>query len=501
MRYIVLPNEQLSHIHKEIYGNFSEHLGRCIYGGVYVGRDSKIPNVNGLRQDVIEAMKAMKLSVLRWPGGCFADSYHWKDGVGPKGSRKKTVNANWGGVVEDNSFGTHEFFELCSLIGCEPYVNGNVGTGTVQEMQEWIEYMNSAEISPMADLRRENGREEPFRLKYFAVGNENWGCGGSMSPEFYADVYRWYQTAIRRYSGNRVYKIACGSGQYKPGPNYEWTRVMMEKARDLMDGLSLHYYTWPYARGKENGKGSSTCFDEHEYYVTLAKAYYMETLVRNHGAIMDLYDPQKRIGMIVDEWGTWYDPEPGHNPAFLYQQNTMRDAMVAALTLDIFNKHSDRVHMANIAQLANVLQSVVLTDGDEMVLTPTYYVFKMYAAHQGNTLVESHIVTECYEEQGIRTPYVSESASVNDDGTLIVTITNTRMEEGQPIQMRIDDRRVAHIKGELLRGDAAAHNQFGCAPQVASETFEGMKIVSDGRSSEVSFTLPPCSLVALRCEF
>ena len=390
------PEKKISRINREVYGHFSEHLGRCIYEGIYVGKDSPIKNENGMRTDVIEALKEIRVPVLRWPGGCFADEYHWRDGIGPKEERKKIVNTHWGGVVEDNSFGTHEFFELCRQLGCKAYVNGNLGSGTVQEMSEWVEYMTFEGVSPMAELRAKNGQEKPWQLEYFGVGNESWGCGGNMNPEFYANEYRRYQTFVRDYKkDHHIEKICCGANV----DDYEWTEKVMETCfrrtpegfHGFMDGLSLHYYVHP--EGFEI-KGSATDFDEEVWYKTLNKALYMEELIVKHGAVMDKYDPEKKVGMIVDEWGTWFTVEPGTNPGFLYQQNTMRDALVAGITLNIFNKHSDRVKMANIAQMVNVLQAVLLTEGEKMIKTPAYHVFNMCKYHQGADLVESHIETE-----------------------------------------------------------------------------------------------------------
>jgi len=362
-------------IEKYIYGHFAEHLGRCIYEGFWVGQDSPIPNTRGIRNDVVEALRKIKPPVLRWPGGCFADEYHWKDGIGPRERRPARVNTHWGGVTENNHFGTHEFMDLCEQLGADPYICGNVGSGTVQEMAEWVEYITFAGKSEMADLRRQNGREEPWRLPFFGVGNENWGCGGHMRPEYYADLYRRYQTYVRHYSGNRVYKVACG-----PTGDYRWTEVLMREAGRWMDGLSLHYYTLP---GTWEKKGSATQFDESEWFSTLRNALHMEELIRRHSAIMDRYDPQRRVGLIVDEWGTWYDVEPGTNPGFLYQQNTLRDALVAGIHLNIFNNHAERVKMANIAQTVNVLQAMILTDGPRMIVTPTYHVLRCTSITRG----------------------------------------------------------------------------------------------------------------------
>ena len=313
--------------------------------------------------------------MLRWPGGCFADEYHWRDGIGPYEDRPKTINTHWGGVVEDNSFGTHEFFHLCELLGADPYICGNVGSGTIQEMREWIEYITFDGPSSLAELRKANGREKPWKLPYFGVGNESWGCGGNMRPEYYADLYRRYSTYVRNFSDNRIYKIACGASDF----DFRWTEVLMREAGRFMDGLSLHYYTVP---GDWSNKGSATEFDEREWFVTMKKTLVMDDLITRHSSIMDYYDPEKRVGLIVDEWGTWYDVEPGTNPGFLYQQNTLRDALVAGINLNIFNNHCDRVHMANLAQTVNVLQAMILTEGERMVLTPTYHVFYMYKVHQ-----------------------------------------------------------------------------------------------------------------------
>ena len=478
-KYLINPNQKISKINKDVYGNFSEHLGRCIYEGLYVGEDSPIPNVNGMRVDVVTALKEMGLPVLRWPGGCFADEYHWKDGVGPKENRKKMINTHWGGVVEDNSFGTHEFFELCRQLGCDPYITGNVGSGTVQEMSEWIEYMTLDGVSPMADMRKANGREEPWDVKYFGVGNENWGCGGNMTPEFYADQYRRYATYVRTYDSKRkAQKIACGPN----GEDYHWTETLMKNAGFCMDGLALHYYT---------GTGHSALeFTDQQYYDTIRNAYRMEELVTRHGEIMNRYDPEKRVSLVVDEWGTWHRVEEGTNPGFLYQQNAMRDAIVAGLTLNIFNKHSDRVRMANIAQTINVLQAVALTDGEQMLLTPTYYVFKMYKDHQENTLLGSYITSRNIIDNG-KLPQLIESASVKEDGTIISTIVNTSMTESAEVDCQIADFAVQGITAEVLTGDAHDHNTFENKDAVKTVAFNDFEVKADGFKA----TIPPCSVV------
>ncbi len=494
-RFVVNPINKKSKINKEIYGHFSEHLGRCIYEGVYVGENSKIPNVNGMRCDVVNALKAMKIPVLRWPGGCFADEYHWKDGIGPKETRKKMINTHWGGVVEDNSFGTHEFMELCDQLGCEPYVNMNVGSGTVQEMSEWVEYLTFNGVSPMADLRAKNGHPDPWNVKFIGVGNENWGCGGNMTPEYYAHQYRNYATYCRSYDRkNPLFKIACGAN----ADDYSWTEGVMKTLdgtnngyAPLYNGLSLHYYTVPRVW---RDKGFSTGFPIEEYYSTLNHTLHMEELVSRHSDIMNQYDPEKKVGMIVDEWGTWYNVEPGTNPGFLYQQNTMRDAMVASINLDIFNKHSDRVKMANIAQLANVLQSVVLTEGEKMLLTPTYYVFKMFAMHQEATLIDSFIETDEIGTDEFKVPSLYESASLSEDGTINLSVTNLSATDEAEVETILIETKASKVEAEILTGAWNAYNTFDNPEVVKSAPFTDYKITEKG----LSFKLPPCSVVAIR---
>ncbi len=492
----VNPNVKKGHINPELQGHFSEHLGRCIYEGIFVGENSHIPNVKGMRTDVVEALKEIHVPVLRWPGGCFADEYHWQEGIGPKESRKKMINTHWGGVVEDNSFGTHEFMELCEQLGCKTYINGNVGSGTVQEMSEWVEYMTFKGVSPMAELRKANGHEEPWKVDYFGVGNENWGCGGNMRPEYYGDLYRRYQTYVRNYdSKNPIFKIACGANV----DDYHWTDKVLETTFDhgwgFMNGMSLHYYTIP--TGKWDKKGSALDFDEKSWYRTLKATLKMDELIKGHGAIMDQYDPEKKIGMIVDEWGTWYDVEPGTNPGFLYQQNTMRDALVAGINLNLFNKHCDRVKMANIAQMVNVLQAVILTEGEKMVKTPTWHAFYMYQNHQDGELVESCVETvQAGLEKDYMVPNLTESVSVAKDGRIHVTMTNLSLTDSQEIQGYFADSTIKSVKGTVLTGDMRAHNTFENPNAVHTEDFTA--VTAEG--NRMTFTIPACSLLHLEVE-
>lgn len=472
-------------INRNLYGHFSEHLGRCIYQGLYVGEDSAIPNVNGMRTDVVDALRHIRVPVLRWPGGCFADEYHWRDGVGAKGDRKRMVNTHWGYVVEDNSFGTHEFLELCRQIGCAPYINGNVGSGTVREMSEWVEYLNGDGDSSVVRERWANGRREPFGVTYFGVGNENWGCGGNMRPEYYADEYRRYQTYLRNYGENKLYKIACGPNT----DNYQWTDVLMERAGRYMDALTLHYYTWLGATWQE--KGSATRFDARTYYLTLQKAMEMETLIDTHLQIMHRHDPEHRVGLIVDEWGTWFNVEPGTNPGFLYQQNTMRDAMVAALTLNIFNAHCDRVVMANLAQTVNVLQAVILTEGDKMVRTPTYHVFDLYKAHQDARAVDCQVRGAAQAADGLLQLHASASEK---DGALTLTLTNVSADCPVEAEVELLGFSATALSGRILTGAIDAYNDFD-GEKVSVKPFDGLRL-APGR---LFVSLPPCSVAEVTC--
>jgi alpha-N-arabinofuranosidase len=476
-------------INPNLYGHFAEHLGHCIYGGIWVEPGSSIPNTRGIRNDVVAALKKLNIPVLRWPGGCFADEYHWRDGIGPREKRPAMINTHWGGVTENNHFGTHEFLDFCEQLGCDAYITGNVGSGTVQEMMEWVEYMTSDADSPLANLRRANGRDKPWHVKYFGVGNESWGCGGNMTPEYYANEFRRYNTFVKNYDrANPIERIACGPN----GGDYHWTETLMKNVPRGMNGLSLHYYTLP--TGDWRKKGSATDFAEDQYFSTLHRTLRMDELITKHSAIMDQYDPQKKIGLVVDEWGIWTDVEPGTNPGFLFQQNTLRDAILAALNFHVFQKHADRVSMANIAQMINVLQAVILTDNEKMVLTPTYHVFEMFKVHQGATAIPFDLKTPDYQHGEEHIPAVSASASKARDGKVHVSFTNTNPNAPITVSCQLAGLAAKSVAGRVLTAPAInSHNTFASPHVVEPAAFNDAKLSGD----TLSVTLPAKSVVVL----
>lgn len=480
-------------ISKHIYGHFAEHLGRCIYGGFYVGEDNQvISHTDGVRNDVIDALKDLKIPNLRWPGGCFADTYHWMDGVGPKEDRPTIVNQWWGGVTEDNSFGTHDFLNMCERLGAEPYLAGNVGSGEVQELADWVQYVNHDGTSPMADLRRSNGREEPWKVKYWGVGNEMWGCGGHMTPEFYANIYRQYATFMTDWSNTSgLFRIASGANV----ADYHWTEVLMRDVpKNLIEGVALHSYSFV----EWHDKGSAKDFSELQYFKTMETALQMEELVTKHTAIMDKYDPEKRIALVVDEWGGWYNVEDGTNPGFLYQQNTMRDAMIAGTTLNIFNNHADRVRMANLAQTINVLQAVILTDEEKMLLTPTYHVMKMYNVHQDATLLPLELTQNLtYAYEGSELPAISVSASKNDQGEIHVSLVNIHATQSQEVVINLQGAAGSRISGNVLKSPRLQdHNTFDEPEKIVPVAYKDFKKKGD----QITMQMPPFSVVMLKIE-
>jgi alpha-N-arabinofuranosidase len=464
-------------ISKFIYGHFAEHLGHCIYDGFY--RNGKI------RTDIVDALKKIQVPVLRWPGGCFADQYHWQDGIGDK-PRKKTVNTWWGMVTEDNSFGTDEFLDLCNRIGCEPYIAGNVGTGTPEEMRSWIEYLNYDGDSYLANLRQKNGHPKPYHVSFWGVGNESWGCGGNMTPDVYADKYKQYATFCKSYPGSPLRPIASGANS----DDYNWTEVCMKKISvNDMWGLSCHYYTIP--TGNWNHKGPATGFNESDYFHALKNCLHIEELVSRHSAIMDKYDQEKKAALVVDEWGIWTDVEKGSNPGFLYQQNSLRDALIAASTLNIFNNHADRIRMANLAQTVNVLQALVLTDKDKMLLTPTYYVFDLFKVHQDAQLLPIEIASPDYSYNGETIKAINASASIDSAGRKHITLVNLDPSKNINISLSIAGSKTT---GRIVTSTNYTDvNTFGEPQKVMAKTFSGMRREND----KLSVVLPAKSVVML----
>lgn len=489
----IYANAAEHRISKNIYGHFAEHLGRCIYDGIWVGRGSGIPNVNGYRKDVLEALQALEIPVLRWPGGCFADTYHWMDGIGPVEKRPKIKNVFWGGVIEDNSFGTHEFLNLCELLGCDAYVSANVGSGTVEEMIDWIVYMTSDDDVEMANLRRQNGREKAWNVKFIGIGNESWGCGGEMTPEHYADLMKTYSSYARHYGGRDLVRVGSGANS----GDYNWTRVLMEEGARFIDALGAHYYT--IAGEGWHNKSSATDFGEALYFRGIQQGLRMDELVATHSAIMDQYDRRQRVGLYIDEWGIWTDVEPGTNPGFLYQQNSLRDALIAATTLNIFNQHSDRVRMANIAQTVNVLQAMILTEGDRMLRTPTYHVFNMYKGHKEALLVPSFLAAEDYEFDGQSIPAISRSVSVAENGSITVTLCNVNPNRALQLELTVLGGTFKKVEGAQVLTAPAVNsiNTFDEPDRVKPVEFTGFRKLSD---TKLSIELPAKSVVALRLQ-
>ncbi len=476
-------------INKHIYGHFAEHLGRCIYGGFYVGEDNTtIPHTKGVRNDVVEALKNLNIPNLRWPGGCFADTYQWKDGIGPKEDRPTIVNTWWGNVTEDNSFGTHDFLDMCELLETEPYLAANIGSGTVQDVIDWVQYVNFEGESPMSKLRRENGRDKPWNVKYWGVGNEAWGCGGNMTPEYYANEYRKYATFMADWTNEgALQRIASGASS----EDYNWTEVLMKNIPlNMVSGLALHHYSvidW-------NAKGPAKGFSEEQYFTTMQRALFMDEIVTKHSEVMDKYDPEKKVSLVVDEWGGWYDVEPGTNPGFLYQQNTMRDAMIAGTTLNIFHKHCERVQMANLAQTINVLQAVILTDEEKMLLTPTYHVMEMYKVHQDATLLPMDVKSEDYVLDGEKLPAISASASKDANGVTHISLVNIDANKSHDVNIAIEGAKYKNVTGRILASKSLQdHNSFENPEKVAPTNFKGAKL----KGNTLDVKLPPFSVVVL----
>jgi alpha-N-arabinofuranosidase len=440
-------------IDRNLFGQFAEHLGHGVYEGIWVGPDSKIPNTRGIRNDVVAALKALKVPDVRWPGGCFADEYHWRKGIGPQ--RTVTLNPNWGGVIESNTFGTHEFMDFLDQIGAEAYLSVNVGSGTPQESAEWLEYLTTAQPTTLAKERAANGHPAPYKVAFLGIGNESWDCGGNMTPDYYLSQLKIYSRFVRNFNPaqqdkQQMLKIAVGPGGGESRWT-EWTDAIMKAYQSHtwswdMNGLSMHSYTvvkWPPSY-------ASVGFGETEYAQILKSTLEMNDLIAKHSAIMDKYDPQKKVALVVDEWGGWYAPLPGSTPGFLVQQNSLRDAILAALNLNIFAQHADRVRMANIAQMINVLQAMILTDKEKMVLTPTYYIYKMYVPFQDATFVPVTFDAGTYTHDGISLPRVDAIAAKDKAGKLWLAITNVDPNQSAELEVSLAGINAKSAAGETL---------------------------------------------------
>jgi alpha-N-arabinofuranosidase len=508
-RITLNPADTFATINPNIYGHFAEHLGRCIHDGIWVGEDSSIPNMDGFRNDIIGALRRLKPPVIRWPGGCFADDYHWQDGIGPRDRRPRRINIHWGEVIETNHVGTQEFVHFCRLVGAQPYFCGNVGSGTPRELRDWVEYCNFPDSGPngstWAQQRATDGSPDPLNVTFWGVGNENWGCGGNFSPEDYCTEFRRYASFVRGF-GKKLSVIACG-----PASNdVEWTNRFFRKifkdywAFNNIDGFAAHYYC--------GTAGTATEYTEGEWYRLLEKGLKMEELVIQQRAAMDAWDPGRKIGLIVDEWGTWHPVEKGTNPAFLYQQNTIRDAIVAANTLDIFNRHADKVVMSNIAQTINVLQAMILTQGEQMLVTPTGYVYEMYAPHQGAKSVRVRIETaeiRFKKENILQTtwqsalqvgekmegviPTVAGSASLKGQA-IFLTLTNSHAQEVAEVTVDIlGGAKFNQAQGQVLAGEIHAHNTFDSPALVIPRILD-----LSCEPSQLNLTLQPASVTAIQ---
>ncbi len=486
---IVLKTEHAKDIiNKNIYGHFAEDLGRCIYGGFYVGEgNASIANKDGVRLDIIDALKKLKIPALRWPGGCYADHYHWKDGIGPKEKRKNTENVSWGNVRENNGFGTNEFLNLCETMHADPYLALNVGGGTVKEAEEWVQYVNHANgKSDLTDLRQQNGRATPWNVKYWGIGNESWDCGGHMSVDYYVSLYKQYATLITSYGNSEgLFRIAVGPGT----EDFKWTEALMRDIpRKLIEGISIHHYAvinW-------DKKSSSTNFSEGEYFASLQQAYRMEKMVTGNSEVMDKYDPEKKVALVVDEWGGWYETDPGGSP--LYQQNTMRDAMIAGLTLNIFNNHCDRVKMANLAQCVNVLQAVILTKEEKMILTPTYWVMEMYNVHQNAMMLPLTVSGNDYVLGEKSLKAISASASKDSSGAIHISLVNIDALKEQELTIDLGDITPEVVKGQILHSDKIGdNNSFEFPQKIKPDPYQGAIL----KGNKLSLKIPPFSVIVL----
>jgi alpha-L-arabinofuranosidase len=478
-------------IARQIYGQFAEHLGSGVYGGLWVGPNSKIPNVRGWRSDVVGALKAIKVPVVRWPGGCFADEYHWRDGIGPQAQRPPRVNTSWGGVIEPNSVGTHEFMDLAEQLGTEVYINANLGSGTVQEMAQWLEYLTAEGDTALARERRANGRDKPWKVQYWGIGNESWGCGGNMKPAYYADLYKHWSTFAKAPRGNRPKLVASGGQELE----LNWTETLSAEIKGRIDAVTHHQYSLPTRDWKK--KGSAVGFPEAEWISTLAVPQTMDGYLAKHREILDRNDPAKKVAIYFDEWGSWYDPEPGTDPGFLVQRNTMRDAVLAVLHFHVFHRHADRVKMANIAQMVNVLQAMIVTDKERMVLTPSYHAFAMHLPFMDATSLPIQLDgVPNYSLGKYSIPAIGASAAKSTDGKLLLSLTNTNPNQPLPLQLAVGGKGVRAVTGQLLTAATMdAQNWFDAPDRVKPQPFK-----AEARNGQLALNIPAKSVLVLEVQ-
>ncbi|WP_349322001.1 alpha-L-arabinofuranosidase C-terminal domain-containing protein [Asticcacaulis sp. MM231] len=481
---VIMPERPGPVISRYVFGQFSEHLGRGIYDGIWVGPNSRIPNVRGIRSDVVGALKAIRVPVVRWPGGCFADEYAWRDGIGPRAKRPARKNNWWAGSPETNAFGTHEYFDFVEQIGADAYVSMNVGASTPTEMRQWVEYMTSDGDDTLAQERRRNGRDKPWPLKFVGIGNEYWGCGGKMTPQQYGREFMRF-TAFYH---SQTMRVAVGA---KNGLT-EWTDAVMGEALEKMDAISVHYYTSP--TGNVDVTKPATGFDTQDWADTFVQTMKMDDYITAHSRVMDAHDPQKRVALFIDEWGTWYTVETGTEPGHLYQQNSLRDGLVAAVNFDIFIRHSDRVRMANIAQTVNVLQSLILTRGSEMVLTPTYYAYQMYVPFQEATALPLRLAAPDIKVGSRWMPSLSGAAARGAKGEYLLALTNLSPQEAVETRLDLGGLKAQTLSAQILTAsEMDAHNDFGRPASVTPQPFDGARL----ENGYVVLTQPAKSLIVL----
>jgi alpha-N-arabinofuranosidase len=481
-------------IDRNIFGQFAEHLGRGVYEGVWVGPDSTIPNTRGIRKDVVAALRAIRVPNVRWPGGCFADEYHWRNGIGPRDRRPATLNPNWGGVIEPNTFGTHEFMDFVQQIGADAYLSVNVGSGTPAEAADWLEYLTTPQPSALGKERAANGHPEPYGVAMLGIGNESWGCGGSMTPDYYASQLKVYARYARNYnSKQKMQRIAVGPDS----ADTSYTKAVMEAWKNKtwawdIEGISLHFYTvvkWPPAY-------KATGFGEDEYASLVNETRRMNDLLSTHTAIMDQYDPEKKIALVVDEWGAWLAPTPGSPEGFLEQQNSQRDALIAALNINTFARHAERVRGANIAQMVNVLQAMILTDKDRMLLTPTYHVFRLYLPFHDATLIPAIVSARDYRHGDITLPRVDAIAARDAQGRTWLAIINLDPNRASQIVIDVPGAKFSRARGETLTAPRVdSVNTFDAPKTVAPKPF-----VADASGKQLRFSVAPASLTVVALE-